>query len=82
MGTKTPNTFAQIASGYTNPADPSTTRAYCDHDRTHLATFTLGAQSPDLGTAFSACSPPLRASGIVTSSLAAGSTSSAAATTR
>jgi hypothetical protein len=22
MGTKTPNTFSQIASGYTNPNDP------------------------------------------------------------
>jgi hypothetical protein len=49
MGTKTPNTFAQIASGYTNPDDPEFDKGYCDHDRTHVASFTLGAESPDLG---------------------------------
>jgi hypothetical protein len=49
MGTKTPNTFSQIASGYTNPDDPEFDKGYCDHDRTHLASFTLGAESPDLG---------------------------------
>ena len=49
MGTKTPNTFAQIASGYTNPDDPEFDKGYCDHDRTHLASFTLGTETPDLG---------------------------------
>jgi hypothetical protein len=49
MGTKTPNTFAQIASGYTNPDDPEFDKGYCDHDRTHIASLSLGAESPDLG---------------------------------
>ena len=67
MGTKTPNTFAQIASGYTNPDDPEFDKGYCDHDRTHLASFTLGAESPDLGGgALGALASRWRASGIVT----------------
>jgi outer membrane receptor protein involved in Fe transport len=67
MGTKTPNTFAQIASGYTNPDDPEFDKGYCDHDRTHLASFTLGAESPDLGGgALGVLASRWRASGIVT----------------
>ena len=67
MGTKTPNTFAQIASGYTNPADPEFDKGYCDHDRTHLATFTVGAESPDLGSGgFGMLASRWRASGILT----------------
>jgi outer membrane receptor protein involved in Fe transport len=66
MGTKTPNTFSQIASGYTNPDDPEFDKGYCDHDRTHLASFTLGAESPDLaGGALGALASRWRASGIV-----------------
>ena len=67
VGTKTPNTFAQIAAGYTNPDDPGFDKGYCDHDRTHLASVTLGAESPDLGTgALGALASRWRASGIVT----------------
>jgi hypothetical protein len=67
MGTKTPNTFAQIASGYTNPDDPEFDKGYCDHDRTHLATVTLGAESPDLGDGvLGVLASRWRASGIVT----------------
>jgi hypothetical protein len=67
MGTKTPNTFAQIASGYTNPDDPEYDKGYCDHDRTHLASFTLGAESPDLGGgALGILASRWRAAGIVT----------------
>jgi Carboxypeptidase regulatory-like domain len=67
MGTKTPNTFAQIASGYTNPADPDFDKGYCDHDRTHLGGFTLGAESPDLGGGvLGVLASRWRASGIVT----------------
>jgi len=66
MGTKTPNTFAQIASGYTNPDDPEFDKGYCDHDRTHVASFTLGAESPDLGGgAVGVLASRWRASGIV-----------------
>ena len=67
MGTKTPNTFSQIASGYTNPADPEFDKGYCDQDRTHLASVTLGAESPNLGGgALGALASHWRASGIVT----------------
>jgi hypothetical protein len=67
MGTKTPNTFAQIASGYTNPDDPEFDKGYCDHDRTHLASVTLGAESPDLGGGLlGVFASRWRAAGIVT----------------
>jgi hypothetical protein len=66
MGTKTPNTFAQIASGYTNPDDPEFDKGYCDHDRTHLASLTLGAETPEFtGAAMRALASGWRASGIV-----------------
>jgi len=66
IGTKTPNTFAQIASGYTNPDDPEFDKGYCDQDRTHVATLTLGAESPDLGGgALGLLASRWRASGIV-----------------
>src|SRR5712691_3844140 len=51
IGTKTPNTFSQIASGYTNPADPEYDKGYCDQDRTHLASLTLSAETPRFGGA-------------------------------
>jgi len=65
MGTKTPNTFAQIASGYTNPDDPEFDKGYCDQDRTHLATLTLGAETPDVAGALGALASRWRASGIL-----------------
>jgi outer membrane receptor protein involved in Fe transport len=66
MGTKTPNTFAQIASGYTNPDDPEFDKGYCDHDRTHVGTVSLGVESPDLGGgALGVLASRWRASGIV-----------------
>jgi hypothetical protein len=66
MGTKTPNTFSQIASGYTNPDDPEFDKGYCDQDRTHLASLTLGAETPDLsGRALGALVSGWRAAGIV-----------------
>ena len=66
MGTKTPNTFSQIASGYTNPDDPEFDKGYCDQDRTHLASVTLGAESPSFGGALGVLASRWRASGIVT----------------
>ena len=66
MGTKTPNTFSQIASGYTNPDDPDFDKGYCDQDRTHLASITLGAETPEFsGAARRALASGWRASGIV-----------------
>jgi hypothetical protein len=67
MGTKTPNTFSQIASGYTNPNDPEFDRGYCDQDKRHLASVTLSAESPSLGSgALGMLASRWRASGIVT----------------
>jgi carboxypeptidase family protein/TonB-dependent receptor-like protein len=66
MGTKTPNTFSQIASGYTNPNDPEFDKGYCDQDKRHLASVTLSAESPSLGSgALSMLASRWRASGIV-----------------
>ena len=47
--------FPQIANGYTNPADPAFDRGHCVQDRTHIGSFTAGAQSPRFD------SPALRA---------------------
>jgi carboxypeptidase family protein/TonB-dependent receptor-like protein len=67
MGTKTPNTFSQIASGYTNPNDPEFDKGYCDQDKRHLASVTLSAESPSLGGgALGMLASRWRASGIVT----------------
>jgi hypothetical protein len=66
IGTDTPNTFSQISSGYTNPDDPEFDKGYCDQDRTHLATITLGAETPEFsGAAMRALASGWRASGIV-----------------
>jgi hypothetical protein len=67
MGTKTPNTFSQIASGYTNPNDPEFDKGYCDQDHRHLASVTLGAESPNFaGGLLGVLASRWRASGIVT----------------
>ncbi len=47
--------FPQIANGYTNPNDPAFDRGHCDQDRTHIGSFTAGAQTPQFA------SPGLRA---------------------
>jgi len=48
VGTATPGSFAQIASGYTNPADPDMDKGHCDQDRTQLANATAGYMIPAL----------------------------------
>ncbi|MBI3050772.1 MAG: TonB-dependent receptor [Acidobacteria bacterium] len=66
VGTDTPNTFSQISSGYTNPDDPEFDKGYCDQDRTHLASLTLGAETPEFsGAAMRALASGWRAAGIV-----------------
>jgi hypothetical protein len=66
VGTDTPNTFSQISSGYTNPDDPEFDRGFCDQDRTHLASITLGTETPEFqGAAMRALASGWRASGIV-----------------
>jgi hypothetical protein len=34
------------STGFTNPADFAFDRGHCDQDRTHLASFTVGVQTP------------------------------------
>jgi hypothetical protein len=48
-GTATPGSFPQIASGYTNPANPDMDKGHCDQDRTNLANVTAGYQTPNFG---------------------------------
>jgi hypothetical protein len=48
VGTATPGSFPQIASGYTNPDNPDMDKGHCDQDRTHLANVTAGWQTPQL----------------------------------
>jgi hypothetical protein len=38
--------FPLNAGGYTNPDDPAFDRGLCDQDRTHLASFTVAAETP------------------------------------
>jgi hypothetical protein len=47
-GTATPGSFAQIASGYTNPDDPDMDKGHCDQDRQHLGNVTMGYQTPEV----------------------------------
>ena len=48
IGTATPGSFAQIASGYTNPDNPEMDKGHCDQDRKHLANATVGYQTPEV----------------------------------
>ena len=58
--------FLQEASGFTNPDDPKLDYGYCNQDRTHLASVTLGAESPEFGnTVLRILASNWRASGIV-----------------
>ena len=66
VGTDTPNTFSQISSGYTKPDDPEFDKGYCDQDHTHLASITLGAETPEFsGAAMRALASHWRGAGIV-----------------
>ena len=59
--------FPQIANGYTNPADPAFDRGHCLQDRTHIGSFTAGAQTPRFErAALRALASDWRVSGILT----------------
>jgi hypothetical protein len=59
--------FPQIANGYTNPADPGFDRGHCLQDRTHIGSFTAGAQTPRFeSAALRALASDWRVSGILT----------------
>ena len=47
-GTATPVRFNQSAAGYLDPNNPQFDNGYCDQDHRHLATLTLGYESPEL----------------------------------
>ena len=64
-GTATPQSFAQIASGYTNPDDPDMDEGHCDQDRKHVANGTLGYQTPELDGALGLIASNWRVSGIL-----------------
>jgi hypothetical protein len=49
-GDPTTGGFPQLASGYTDPKNPSFDRGVCDQDRTHLAIVTVGAETPMFDT--------------------------------
>ena len=47
MGTPTALTFNQASAGYQKPEDPSFDAGYCDQDRKHLSSITLGYETPE-----------------------------------
>ena len=54
------------SGGFENPANPEADRGHCNADRTHIANFTLGAQTPEFGHALArAVVSNWRVSGIV-----------------
>jgi hypothetical protein len=57
--------FPQIANGFTKPDDPSFDRGHCIQDRTHIGSFTAGAQTPQFtGRALRALASDWRVYGI------------------
>ena len=65
FGDATTGGFPQLASGYTDPSNPAFDRGYCEQDRTHLASFTVGARTPAVGGLFGAIVSDWRVSSIV-----------------
>jgi hypothetical protein len=66
-GTPTATTFNQASAGYLKPNDPSFDDGYCDQDHRHIATTTLGYETPEVGRgAVRTLVSHWRASGIVT----------------
>jgi hypothetical protein len=56
----------QEASGFTNPDNPGLDRGYCNQDRTHIGSITVGTQTPDFnGRALRLLASGWRVSGIV-----------------
>ena len=65
-GTPTALTFNQQSAGYLKPDDPSFDAGYCDQDRMHLATLTVGYETPAMNNAaLRAIASHWRLSGIV-----------------
>jgi hypothetical protein len=51
FGDATTGGFPQLASGYTDPAHPEFDRGYCEQDRTHLGTMSIGTETPEFANA-------------------------------
>jgi len=65
-GNTLPNGFPQISNGYLKPDDPDFDRGNCPQNRTHLATFTMGFQTPRFAdAALRAAASNWRLSGIL-----------------
>jgi hypothetical protein len=65
-GNTLPNGFPQISNGYLKPDDPDFDRGNCPQNRTHLATLTMGFQTPRFaGAALRAVASNWRLSGIL-----------------
>jgi hypothetical protein len=57
---------AGFGAGYTNPSDPDFDRGHCASDRTHIANFTVGVQTPTFSNlAVRALASDWKLSGIV-----------------
>jgi hypothetical protein len=51
FGTAQTSRFTQASGGYVNPDDPSYDAGYCDQDRRHLGTLSLGYETPEFTNA-------------------------------
>jgi hypothetical protein len=65
-GNVTPSGFPQISAGFLKPDDPDFDRGNCFQNRTHVANFTVGAQTPEFSnTALRVIASDWRVSGII-----------------
>ena len=65
-GTPTATGFNQQSAGYLKPEDPSFDAGYCDQDRTHIGSLTVGYETPDFDSPMvSALASNWRLSGIL-----------------
>ena len=48
---QTARTSIRASAGYSKPEDPSFDAGYCDQDRTHLSTMTIGYETPEVANA-------------------------------
>jgi hypothetical protein len=65
-GTPTATGFNQQSAGYLKPEDPSFDAGYCDQDRTHIGSVTMGYETPELASrALNAIVSNWRLSGIL-----------------
>ena len=82
-GTPPSPRFNQSSGGYLKPDDPSFDAGYCDQDRRHLATATVGYEIPDVGgAALRVLASHWRFSGILNARSGIAWTCSAGSTTR